>query len=120
MIALVGILIGLLVVPDAWTIPVIAGALALEAVETYVSLRIARRIGPPRVGPERLIGQTGRVVEACRPLGRVRVRGELWQACCEAGADVDARVRVASRDQLVLTVEPIDEPTRPQPPGHRR
>lgn len=107
MIALVGILIGLFVVPDAWTIPVIAGALALEAVETYVSLRISRRLGPARVGPERLIGQTGRVVEACRPTGRVRVRGELWQARCEVGADVDSVVRVIGRDRLILAVEPV-------------
>ncbi|MBW3613643.1 MAG: NfeD family protein, partial [Chloroflexi bacterium] len=94
MIAVVGILIGLFVVPDPWTIPVIAGAVVLEAVETWFSLRISRRLGPPRVGPERLIGQTGRVVEACHPLGRVRVRGELWQARCAAGADHDTMVRV--------------------------
>jgi membrane protein implicated in regulation of membrane protease activity len=105
-IAVIGILIGLFVVPDAWTVPVIAGALLLEVVETYVSLRISRRLGPPRVGPERLIGQTGRVVEACRPDGRVRVRGEVWQARCEAGADVDELVRVIGRDRLVLSVEP--------------
>lgn len=109
MIAVVGILIGLFVVPDAWTIPVIAGALVLEAVETYVSLRISRRMGPARVGPERLMGQTGRVVEACDPDGRVRVRGELWLARCESGAPVDALVRVVRREALVLTVEPIDE-----------
>jgi membrane-bound serine protease (ClpP class) len=107
MIVLLGILIGLFVVPDAWTIPVIAGALALEAAETYVWLRISRRMGPPRVGPERLIGQTGRVVETCRPIGRVRVRGELWQARCEAGAEVDSMVRVIGRDRLILAVEPL-------------
>jgi membrane protein implicated in regulation of membrane protease activity len=108
MIAVLGILLGLFVVPDAWTIPVIAGALGLEVVETFVSLRIARRFGPARVGPERLIGQTGRVVEACRPMGRVRVRGEVWQARCDAQADVDDLVRVVSRERLVLSVEPVE------------
>jgi len=108
MIAVLGILLGLFVVPDAWTIPVIAGALGLEVVETFVSLRIARRFGPARVGPERLIGQTGRVVEACRPMGRVRVRGEVWQARCDAQADVDDLVRVVSRERLVLRVEPVE------------
>ena len=111
MIAVAGILIGLFVVPDAWTIPVIAGALGLEVVETFVSLRIARRFGAPRVGPERLIGQVGRVVEACEPNGRVRVRGENWQARCDRGADVDTLVRVVRRDALVLTVEPVDAPS---------
>ena len=108
MIAIVGILIGLFVVPDPWTIPVIVGALILEGVETWFSLRISRRFGPPRVGPERIVGQTGRVVEACHPLGRVRVRGELWQARCEAGADLDAVVRIVRREQLILEVEPLD------------
>jgi len=108
MIAVLGILIGLFVVPDPWTLPVIGGAFVLEGIETYVARRISRRLGPPRVGPERLIGQTGRVVEPCRPLGRVRVRGELWQARCDAGADLDAIVRVVRREQLVLDVEPLD------------
>ncbi|HSK93621.1 MAG TPA: NfeD family protein [Candidatus Angelobacter sp.] len=108
MIAVAGILIGLFVVPDAWTIPVIAGALVLEAIETAVSLRISRRMGPPRVGPERLIGQTGRVVEACDPEGRVRVRGELWLARCDDEAPLDASVRVIRRDALVLTVERVE------------
>lgn len=109
MILVTGILIGLFVVPDAWTVPVIAGAVVLEVVETYVSWRIARRFGRPRVGPERLIGATGRVVTACRPLGQVRVMGEVWQARCDAGAGPEERVRVVARDRLVLIVEPVDE-----------
>lgn len=108
MILVAGILIGLFVVPDAWTLPVIVGAIALEVVETFVSLRIARRFGPARVGPER-IGEVGRVVQACRPRGTVRVRGEVWQAHCEDGADVDERVVVTGREGLVLTVERIEE-----------
>lgn len=112
MIAVLGTLIGLFVVPDPWTLPVIGGALVVQAVETYVSLRISRRLGPPRVGPERLIGQTGRVVEPCHPLGRVRVRGELWQARCGAGANRDTTVRVVRREQLVLEVEPVDPESR--------
>lgn len=110
MIAVVGILIGLFVVPDAWTVPVIAAAIGLEAVETYISLRIARRFGAPRVGPERLIGATGRVVAACRPDGRVRVRGEVWQAHSAVPVEVDTLIRVLSRDQLTLEVEPVEEP----------
>lgn len=107
MILVAGILIGLFVVPDAWTLPVIGAAAVLEVVETFISLRIARRFGPARVGPER-IGETGRVVQPCRPLGTIRVRGEVWQARCEAGADVDERVLVTGREGLVLTVERAD------------
>jgi len=44
------------------------------------------------------------VVEACRPHGRVRVRSELWEARCEAGADADETVRIESLEGLTLTV----------------
>lgn len=107
MILVAGILIGIFVVPDAWTAPVIGGAVVLEVIETFISFRIARRFGLPKVGPERLIGDTGRVVEACRPVGRVRVRGDVWQARCREGADVDERVRVVARHRLVLIVERV-------------
>ena len=110
MILVIGVLVGLFVVPDPWTVPVIAAAAVLEVVETFVSFRIAKRFGRPRVGPERLPGATGRVVTTCRPRGQVRVRGEVWQARCEARADVDDPVRVIRRHGLVLDVEPISEP----------
>ena len=106
MILVTGVLIGLFVVPDQWTLPVIGGAVVLEIVETFVSYKLARRFGRPRVGPERLIGATGRVVEACRPVGTVRVNGELWRARCAAGAEAHAMVRVVRRDGLVLEVVP--------------
>ncbi len=109
MILVAGVLIGVFVVPDQWTLPVNAGAVVLEVVETFISFRIARRFGRPRVGPERLIDATGRVVIACRPAGTVRVRGEIWQARCDAGADAHALVRVVRRDGLVLEVERPEE-----------
>lgn len=108
MILVASVLIGLFVVPDQWTLPVVAGGIVLEVVETFVSFKIARRFGAARVGPERLIGATGRVVEDCRPLGRVRVHGEIWQARCLAGAGVHEVVRVVGRERLVLQVEPAD------------
>lgn len=109
MILVTGILIGLFVVPDAWTVPVIAGAAVFEVVETFVSFKIARRFGRPKVGPERLIGQTGRVVTPCRPLGQVRVTGEIWQARCATGAGIHDLVRVTGREGLILTVERAEE-----------
>jgi membrane-bound serine protease (ClpP class) len=54
---------------------------------------------------EALIGAEARVVEACRPLGRVWVHGELWRARCDRGADVGERVRVLALDELTLVVE---------------
>ena len=44
---------------------------------------------------------------ACRPLGEVSVRGEIWQARCEAGADAGDIVRIVGLDGLTLVVEPV-------------
>lgn len=109
MIFLIGVAIGLFVVPDAWTLPVIIGAGVLEVAETYVTLKISRR-GAPKVGPETLVGSEGRVIEACRPVGRVRVKGEIWRARCDLGADPDDLVRVTAREELTLIVESAGRP----------
>jgi membrane-bound serine protease (ClpP class) len=57
------------------------------------------------VGPETLVGAVGRVVTPCRPLGQVRVQGELWRASCADGADEGEEVRVVALDGLTLLVE---------------
>lgn len=106
MIFVTGVILAIFVVPDGWEIPTIVGFGVLEVVETTVTWRLSRRWAP-KMGPETLIGATGRAVTACRPEGTVRVHGEQWQARCEAGADADARVRVVGRDRLTLLVEPM-------------
>jgi len=58
-------------------------------------------------GAELLIGTTATVTAPCRPRGQVRLRGETWEARCEAGAGVGDEVVIRSRDGLVLTVEPL-------------
>jgi membrane protein implicated in regulation of membrane protease activity len=59
------------------------------------------------VGVETLIGQTAVVTEACRPVGQVRLGGEIWEARCQAGAGAGDEVRVIGRDKLTLVVEPV-------------
>jgi membrane-bound serine protease (ClpP class) len=105
-ILLTGILVAIFLVPDEWTVPVIIGAAVVEVTETAITWWWSRRAAP-RVGPETLIGATARVVRPCRPMGEVRVRGEIWQARCDAGANRDDMVRVAAREGLVLVVEPV-------------
>lgn len=104
MILVTGILIAIFVVPDAWTVPVIIIAVVVEASETLFTLWWSRR-APPKVGPETLIGATGRVVETLRPIGRVRVRGEVWQARSHDEVETGARIRVTARDRLTLEVD---------------
>jgi len=98
------ILLAVFVLPDAWDVPVVALGAIVEITETVIGVRWSRR-GAVKVGPELLIGQTASVVVACRPAGRVNLRGEQWLARCEQGADVGERVRVRARDGLTLVVE---------------
>lgn len=108
MILVTGILVAVFVVPDPWTLPVIGLAVVAEVSETLFTLWWSRR-APPKVGPETLIGTTGRVVEDLRPVGRVRVRGEVWRAMGLEEIQAGARIRVTGRDRLTLLVEPTDE-----------
>lgn len=104
---LTGILLAVFVVPAPWTVPVVVVAALIEFTETAIGIWYSRR-SPPKVGVETLIGASGRVVAACRPAGTVRVRGEVWRARCELGADPHDRIRVVGRDRLTLHVEPFE------------
>jgi len=110
-ILLIGIGLAIFVMPDGWDIPIILLFAFLEFGETIYSWRYSRR-AKVQVGPETLIGATGRAVTDCRPEGTVRVHAEMWQATCEAGVGGGQRIRVTARDGLLLTVEPLgDAPT---------
>ena len=106
MIFLTGVVLAIFVVPEQWRVPVVIGFAILEVVETTVTWRLSRRWAP-KVGPETLVGATGLAVTDCKPEGTVRVRGEDWQARCDAGVAAGERVRVLARDRLTLVVEPV-------------
>jgi membrane-bound serine protease (ClpP class) len=101
----VAILLALLVFPWPWNLLVILGGLAIEAGELTWGLRLARK-WRPATGAEAMIGEEAVVTAACRPRGQARIKGELWQARCEAGADVGDTVRVERLDGLTLIVSP--------------
>ena len=105
MILLTGIVLAIFVVPDPWDVPVVIGFAILEVTETVVTWRLSRR-GAPKVGTETLIDAVGIAATDCRPAGTVRIRGEVWQARCDAGVSAGQRVRVIGRDGLTLLVEP--------------
>jgi membrane-bound serine protease (ClpP class) len=106
-ILLIGIGLAIFVVPDGWGIPVVIVAAILEFFETTATWRWSQR-GNAKVGPETLIGGSGRAITEIRPEGMVRVRGEDWRARSEAGVSQGHRVRIVGRDQLTLLVEPIE------------
>jgi membrane-bound serine protease (ClpP class) len=101
----VSIVLALLVFPWPWNLLVILGGLAIEAGELTWGLRLARK-WRPATGAEAMIGEEAAVTAACRPEGQVRIKGELWQARCKAGADVGDTVRVERLDGLTLVVSP--------------
>jgi membrane-bound ClpP family serine protease len=107
-ILLIGIALAIFVVPDGWGIPVVILAAILEFFETIGTWRWSRR-GKARVGPETLIGASGRAITDCRPEGMVRVLAEDWRAKCEAGVAAGHPIRVVGRDQLMLLVEPMEK-----------
>ena len=99
------VLIALFVVPRPWGLVLVAAAAVVEVGESFFWLHLSRR-RRIQMGAETLIGATARVVSDCRPLGQVRLRGELWRARCEAGASAGDTVRIVDRDGLTLLVEP--------------
>ena len=108
MILLIGIGLAIFVMPDGWGIPVVIVAGILEFFETVGTWRWSRR-GKAKVGPETLIGASGRAITDCRPEGLVRVLAEDWRAQCEAGVSAGHPIRVVGRDQLRLLVEPLEK-----------
>jgi membrane protein implicated in regulation of membrane protease activity len=103
MALVVAVLLAIFVLPESWDIPALLAGGAIEIGEAAAWFRWSRR-RRPQVGAEALVGMAATVVEPCRPLGRVRVHGELWRARCHEGADVGESVRVEEVDGLTLNV----------------
>jgi membrane-bound serine protease (ClpP class) len=99
------ILLAVFVVPAPWGVVLVAAAAVIEIGETFVWVWYSKR-RRIQAGAETLIGARAEVVTACRPVGQVRLAGELWRARAEAGAEVGETVRVVGRDGLTLLVEP--------------
>jgi membrane protein implicated in regulation of membrane protease activity len=111
-----------LVLPYPANLVVLVLGAAGEVGEIVWGRRLAKR-WRPKVGPETMIGQTAVVVESCRPVGQVRVHGELWEARCAAGAAVGETVRIAALEGLTLTVAPVlagESTVAPGTPGPGR
>ena len=68
------------------------------------------QISKPKTGSKGLVGEIGIVKKALTPEGKVFVHGELWNARSEKTLEEDTKVRVVDVVNLMLEVEPADEP----------
>ena len=91
--------------PPLGVIALVAGA-AVEIGEAIFWIRYLKRIRV-RTGAEGMIGERAETIEPCEPRGRVKLRGEIWDAVCEQGAGVGEAVRIVAVERLTLVVEPL-------------
>jgi membrane-bound ClpP family serine protease len=91
------------VVSGWWALVLLVGTAVFEISQTGFWLWHTTR-HRAQVGAETMVGRVVEVAQECRPVGYVRVQGELWQARCDDGARPGERVRVTGRDGLLLTV----------------
>lgn len=109
MLLLIAIVLAILVLPTPWNVLVLALGLIAEAGEVTFGIWYSRR-RRATTGTESMVGEIAKVVEACRPEGRVSYKGERWEAVCAEGADIGERVRVKAVDGLTLVVDRITAP----------
>jgi membrane protein implicated in regulation of membrane protease activity len=102
------IALALFALPPGWGIAAVSLGIAVEIAEVGFWVRFLRRYRISS-GPEALIGRRAEVIEACEPLGRVRLRGEIWHARCDQGAAVGEGVVVSDVAGLTLQVERANE-----------
>jgi membrane-bound serine protease (ClpP class) len=105
MVFLISLALAFFVLPQPLGIAVVILGASFEIGEVFFWKRFLRRYRVS-TGAEALVGATAEVIERCDPQGRVRLRGELWQARCEQPAAVGETVFVHAVDGLTLEVGP--------------
>jgi membrane protein implicated in regulation of membrane protease activity len=99
---------GLFLLPDPWNVIVVCVAALVEIGEVFFWIKFLRRYRV-QTGAEGLLGERAEVIEPCSPRGRVRIRGEIWNARCEDSAAPGDSVTVAAVEGLTLVVEPAGD-----------
>jgi membrane protein implicated in regulation of membrane protease activity len=94
----------LLLLPSPWNVVGFIVVLPIWVLELFAWNRTVKH-RRKAVGAQTLIGKDAVVSTPCRPVGQVRLEGEIWEARCDAGASIGDRVRVIGRDRLTLVVE---------------
>src|ERR671914_796325 len=90
-------IVGLFVLPEPWGLILLPVAAVIEVGELYFWIRFLRRYRVT-TGAEGLVGERAEVIVRCAPLGRVRLRGETWNARSEEPLELGEEVRVEAGD----------------------
>ena len=104
-------IIGLFVLPAPWGVIAVFTAAVIEVGEVFFWIRFLRRY-PVTTGAEGLVGERGEVIVRCAPRGRVRLRGETWNAHSGEPLELGEEVRVEAVDGLTLVVARAGTATR--------
>ncbi len=91
----------------SWSVilPAALGTAFFFALAIGLSVRAQRR--QPTTGMEGMVGTTGTALEELAPLGKVKIRGEIWSAKAVSGTiSAGATIKVHKVQELVLVVQP--------------
>ena len=91
----------------AW--PLIVATALSSALLSVFALGVALKARNRKVatGAEEMLGSTGQVIDWANGAATVRAHGEMWAAHGPSTLAAGQRVRVAKREGLTLTVEPV-------------
>ena len=113
----IGIILAVVLLSGWVRFAAIGVLIGFEALEIWLWLRWRKRRSI--TGSDTMIGEIGRVATPCNPDGQVKVRGQLWSAHCEKGADTGDNIVVTAVRGLRLdvvrqaSVAPTPHPQRP-------
>ena len=104
MLLLGAILLAIFFLPSPWGLIVVFVGGILDIAESLILIRWSKR-RKAKTGAEAFVGQRAVVVTPLRPMGQVRIAGEIWAARSESGADPGDEVIVRAVDGLTLSVD---------------
>ena len=108
MLLAIAILLTVFVLSPPIGAAVVVLAAVVEVGEVLFWRRFLRRYRVS-TGAEALVGESVEVVQACDPSGRVRVRGELWNARAAPPLGVGEVARVTAVDGLTLEIAAAED-----------
>ena len=100
----VGIILAVIFLDGWWRIAAIGALLVFEVIEISIWLRWRKRRSI--TGAETMVGEKGLAVTDCRPVGQVRLKGQLWSATSPQGVSSGETIVVTAVRGVRLEVAP--------------